>query len=154
MLISIHLFVSGAAGKAHLMSGLGLSSQMDLLYLPVYLSWRRSGWASVQISPDGSPVRAVHGGSQGIQQTTGAAERHSVLQALRYYPGAQSVITDLSALVSEGNRWDEYDTFSGARHAGLWWFIRTFADKHGVVPPAFGWRPSHLDLDEVAAGLA
>eukprot|EP00959_Pyramimonas_sp_CCMP1952_P459191 9477853-Pyramimonas_sp.AAC.1 len=106
------------------------------------------------MSPDGYPVRAVHGGLPGIQQTMGAAERHCVLQALRYFPGVQLLVTDLSALVSEGTKWDVHDTLSGERHAGIWRCIQCFANAQGSTPPAFAWCPSHLDLDEVAVGLA
>eukprot|EP00959_Pyramimonas_sp_CCMP1952_P114050 2384968-Pyramimonas_sp.AAC.1 len=69
------------------------------------------------MSPEGYPVRAVYGGLPGVQHTIGAAERHCVLQALRFFPGAQLLVTDLSALVAEGNRWDIYDTLAGATHA-------------------------------------
>eukprot|EP00959_Pyramimonas_sp_CCMP1952_P076923 1607704-Pyramimonas_sp.AAC.2 len=106
------------------------------------------------MSPDGYPARAVYGGLSGVQQTIGAAERHCVLQALRHFPGVKLLVTDLSALVTEGNRWGEYDELAGARHAGIWRSIRNFAQAREAVPPTFGWCPSHLDLDDVAAGVA
>ena len=61
----------------------------------------RCGWACVQVSCDGLPLRAVFGPLPGSRQTVGRAERHALLMAMTHMPYLRFVVTDLAALARE-----------------------------------------------------
>ena len=61
----------------------------------------RCGWACVQVSCDGLPLRAVFGALPGARQTVGRAGRHALHQALLHMPYLRFVVMDLAALARE-----------------------------------------------------
>ena len=104
----------------------------------------RCGWAAIQVSATGLPLRAVYGTLPGDRQTVGRAERYAILQALIYFPMAKLVVSDLLDLVEEGNSWDILKSMAGCKYADLW---RTMMLKF-KAPPKFAWTPAHKEVED------
>ena len=70
---------------------------------------RHAGWAVVQISEDGVPLRAVFVGVPGVHRTVGIAEWLAVARALEFLPQLCTVVSARLFLVQEGQRWSAAD---------------------------------------------
>ena len=80
---------------------------------------RSCGWAFVQLSDAGHPLRACYGRLAGPSQTVGEAERVAVRRALQKLPSVDVVVTDLLGLFQEAQEWSSVANSSSGKHAAV-----------------------------------
>ena len=103
---------SGAWGRRIFTDGSGLASGVAGL--------TRCGWAVVEISDSGLPLRALYGPLPGRVQTVPRAEYYVVAKGLEVAAKPAHVISDHLSLVRHGQNWGPHNEQASSTHANVW----------------------------------
>ena len=110
---------------------------------------RRAGLAILQLGADLLPVRAFFATLVGPVQTVGRAERTAALQAIRVNANLKIFVSDLFALVREGQSWEPDLGCGMQQYAAVWRSIFAQAEKRtSPAPISFVGAPAHLSVEE------
>ena len=109
---------------------------------------RRCGWAAVELSESGFPVRAVFGPLPG-RQSVPRAERYAGLWAFEVAPQMRTLCSDHLSFVRESAQQHPELCSARGKFADIWRRISRLASQPSRCPVSFVWVKAHRQLEDV-----